>query len=306
MLEKATFWIKARPWTRGLIVAIFILIVADLLFVYLLPFLLGNVNNQPYKSGQYGYGLSDPLLAGVVHFLQWVAGVLERHEKLLIVAATITIAWFTGTLWRATDRLWQAGEKQIGVSQKAADAAKLAADANNAQARFFKSAERAYVKISHRDPGIRMEEDSDCCEIIFEVRNWGRTPGEVTDVVIGYKLLEFGKKLDVPYPFSNAERESFPNAFLVANEAFFISKHIKKSQFLNVDKQLWVFGYVDYIDAFGDRWRGGYARKFVDQKGNNLVYNTESRENFDHKRKKPDGQDWPQKQPPKKPTSSKS
>ncbi len=56
-----------------------------------------------------------------------------------------------------------------------------------------------------------------------------------------------------------------------------------------------LIGYVDYLDKFGGRHRGGYARKFapeLDGTDNNLIFVDQTGYNYDRSRKKGEGNDW--------------
>ncbi|WP_156404591.1 hypothetical protein [Curvibacter sp. PAE-UM] len=203
--------------------------------------------------------------------------VMAIASLLLAIVASVQLGMFLTQL-----RLMKAGAED---TKNAAFAAKAQSDA-------LMAAERAYVKISHAAPGITPLTAGFSNYIEFEIKNWGKTPAHVTDVHIGFKLLEYGEALPIPYPFGTQSRESFPNAFLVSDESIYIDKHVSLDPLSDTSKQLWVFGHVDYIDAFNRRWRGGYARKFVDSKDNNLAYNTEARDNFDRERVIGEGDDW--------------
>ena len=159
----------------------------------------------------------------------------------------------------------------------------------HAQAESFKRSERAYVKLSHVTPGLKPDGNSHA--VTMEVKNWGKTPATVTDVRIGFAIIPFGDPLPEPRPYPSEERESFPNALLVPSEYFLLTRHIRTNP-VDIDKQLWMFGHVDYKDAFNQRWRGGYARKYIDNIDNNLVRNTERRDDFDRRRQPGEGNDW--------------
>ena len=56
-------------------------------------------------------------------------------------------------------------------------------------------------------------------------------------------------------------------------------------------------GYVDYIDQFGQRHRGGYARVYdprldTEPSRNNLLFITQKGYNYDRLRKRGEGSDW--------------
>ena len=60
---------------------------------------------------------------------------------------------------------------------------------------------------------------------------------------------------------------------------------------------LCLLGYVDYMDAFEQRHRFGYARQFVpNTRENNLVFITKPGYNYDRERKHGEGNDWDDKQ----------
>jgi len=186
----------------------------------------------------------------------------------------------------------------IGASNRtaavAANAAEASANGSWLQAKSAMVAERAYVKLSHKEPGIeRVDEQS--YVVRLEVKNWGRTPAHVTDVMIGFKKLKYGTSLPIPYPYPDAKRESFPNGFLVPNESLYVHRHTSPHNVLDTSEQLWVFGHVDYVDIFDRRWRGGYARKYVGRSDNNLMYDTEGRHNYDRERTPDEGIDWDEK-----------
>jgi hypothetical protein len=92
--------------------------------------------------------------------------------------------------------------------------------------------------------------------------------------------------------------QGYPSAraFLVANDRIFTHATFPLPEFQQVllgQLTLYLFGYVDYVDAFGQRHRGGYARLFVaDQKENNLVFITNASYNYDVPRQPGEGRNW--------------
>jgi len=209
----------------------------------------------------------------------------ERHEKptldrgltyatWLLSVVTALLAVFTGLMWWATYKLGRDAKEQ---------------------GRSIIVSERAYVKISHVGHGIELitpDVGQPYRRIVFEIKNWGKTPSSVTDVRIGIERIEYGQLLGNPFPFRESERDSFPNAFLVPSESFRIVKYLPNGDYQSGEKAIWVFAHVDYVDAFGGKWRSGYARIYQDRSDENLVYNSESRDNFDRAREPGDGTDW--------------
>lgn len=219
----------------------------------------------------------------------WALGVSAIAAVIALIAAGIAGA----QMWMFKKQLGLMGTSNK-TAALAAKAAEESAKATLIQTQSAMDAERAYVKLSHLEPGIeRLDDQSSVVKI--EVKNWGRTPAHITDVIIGFKKLDFGTPLPIPYPYSDAQRESFPNGFLVPNELLYVDRHVTTRQVSDTSKQLWIFGHVDYIDIFDRRWRGGYARKYVSMNDNNLIYNTEGRDNFDRERTPDEGRDWNEK-----------
>jgi hypothetical protein len=142
------------------------------------------------------------------------------------------------------------------------------------------------------------------------IKNFGRTPANVTDVLIKALLLPSSQALP-EIPDYARERKDSPKAFLVSGDEFFYTDVVKISaaevpQLRNETITLWLYGYVDYIDQFGQRHRGGYARVYspaFDNRGtyktdeefkarSNLLFVSQDGYNYDRTRKKGEGNDW--------------
>lgn len=104
--------------------------------------------------------------------------------------------------------------------------------------------------------------------------------------------------------------EKISRAFLVADDHFTSHTDLPFSPMvmapvMSGERQLIIIGYVDYIDAFRQRHRGGYARSYspdVDladypspearAKRNNLVFVAQAGYNYDRLRVPGEGGDW--------------
>jgi hypothetical protein len=170
--------------------------------------------------------------------------------------------------------------------------------------------QRAYVTMSHKAPGIEVQGNSGLFYIDISIQNFGQTPAYVTDIVLKPVVIIHNRQLPANPDYSGI-RTVFPKAFLVANEAFYLT-HVLRVDPGEIDavkslmSDLYVIGYVDYIDKFGDRHRGGYARRYAplkDQKAgdtppeihakrNNLIFVTQHGYNYDYPRKRGEGEDW--------------
>jgi hypothetical protein len=73
---------------------------------------------KPEQSSEKGCGLADSLTGRTVATItEWIDA---RHD-FVTAAATVVVAFFTFTLWRATNRLWDAGERQLSLIKKNAE-----------------------------------------------------------------------------------------------------------------------------------------------------------------------------------------
>ena len=161
---------------------------------------------------------------------------------------TVVLAISTIMLWRAT--------KAIG---ERADAA-------------FRTAERAYVKMSHAPPGLRcIQALTDTAPtqylITITITNFGRTPARVTNV-LAKRIMLTTSQARPPKPDYTPDPwyPESPKAFLVTNDTFSFTRvwqfwdEIEPS---GATHELYAIGCVEYEDAFGTRYRAGYARKYV-------------------------------------------
>ncbi|MGH7258123.1 MAG: hypothetical protein ACREIM_07075 [Nitrospiraceae bacterium] len=121
-------------------------------------------------------------------------------------------------------------------------------------------------------------------------------------------------ELDAPIPApltDSASRNKPFQAFLVENEEVFHTHPEFFDAYTRVQirvesRRLYVFGYIDYIDQFGERHRAGYARAYIAGKDftgaysppdafdarNNLDLLTEPGYNYDRRRQPGEGHDW--------------
>ena len=65
------------------------------------------------------------------------------------------------------------------------------------QLKHNRKVERAYVKISHPSPGIERLDRGGNIFLQVSIKNYGRTPGRVTDVVIKPVVVARGDQLPV-------------------------------------------------------------------------------------------------------------
>jgi hypothetical protein len=189
--------------------------------------------------------------------------------------------------------LWKAGEQQIALAKQTSEATqKMLAQTG--------TVERAYVKLSHEPPGVIFERMDMTIHVKLRVKNFGRTPAHVTDVILTPVILPSGERLPAVPSYRGTEAYPATRAFLVANDKIFthIVFPLTEREYEGVwagQLSLHVIGFVDYIDAFGVRHRGGYARVYTPDLQNNLTFTKDnSAYNFDVVRAAGVGRDWSQ------------
>ena len=176
----------------------------------------------------------------------------------------------------------------------------------------FKIVERAYIKMSHRPPGIEPEGITGLFWVNLEIANFGKTPARVTDVVLTPVVVPHQKGLpEIPDYSVPAVRDNIPNAFLVTEDKFFSVQRCKipkleMTSIMELESDLFLIGFVDYVDQFGQRYRGGYARRYqprMDDRSryrtddafeqrSNLVFVAQNGYNYDRPRGRGEGNDW--------------
>ncbi len=176
-------------------------------------------------------------LAGFVTEFEW-----ETAGVVVTAIFTVVLAVSTIMLWSAT--------KAAGAR---ADSA-------------IRTIERAYVKMSHRRPGVVFPDDG-TCKLALEIKNFGRTPATVTRVLVrGLVLFHRHSLPAVPDYTEGAQYEV--NVFLVTKDAFYYTtatgafKEGDLAYVKNGQRKLYLYGYVEYTDAFGERHRAGYAKVY--------------------------------------------
>lgn len=193
---------------------------------------------------------------------------------------------------------WQIGLGIAGISllvgtliytRRAAAEAGRAAKAGIDAVAAMRRSERAYVTMSHKRPGLDLNAELGYAGFTIEIKNHGRTPATVKDVLL--QLDWFG--VANPAPDQPAYRTDSPRKevgfFLVAQAHFFHAESLPLPSDGNGD-ELWLYGYVDYSDEFGQEYRSGYARVYNDARAgrhdekNNLVFVDKSGWNYDRLR----------------------
>ena len=170
--------------------------------------------------------------------------------------------------------------------------------------------ERAYVKLSHSPPGLDIDPNGLCLVRVIAT-NSGRTPARVTDLRLKLESLPNNVRLPAIPNYQRQDQGLTAKGFLVANDEFSHGEMFRKNP-INVasvkagTERVWLYGYVDYIDVFGQRHRGGYMRVYASGRDdrakylsgrhymtrNNLVFEAQEGYNYDRLRQPGEGIDW--------------
>ena len=146
-----------------------------------------------------------------------------------------------------------------------------------------RSIERAYVDLSHAPPGLEVDPPRGNTQTIhcrIVLRNHGRTPADV--LAVSLRLFThtalpaqppYAASTPMRYTVMPGETVNWTNPFPLPTA---------EVQQVQVDaRTLWIVGYVDYRDRFGNAHRNGYARRYMPQPDNNLVFEIVSDYNYD-------------------------
>jgi hypothetical protein len=185
------------------------------------------------QSPEQSCGFADSLTAAAI---KDTAELIETRHAFVTATATIVVAFFTFTLWRATNRLWDAGERQLRYLSETAE--------RQLRAYVF------VVQIKVTDP------DSQHPQAEVVIRNTGQTPAHDTIVSSAANVYNFPPPTTVfdPTPVGPAS-----SRFVFGPDGLG-HKHIPLKTLLNEvvmrgmrDGQciLYVWGEVLYKDVFG-------------------------------------------------------
>ncbi len=150
--------------------------------------------------------------------------------------------------------------------------------------RSTKVVERAYVNISHYPEGLQLV-DPQRFSVKVKVKNHGRTPAKIIDVVLTLRVYRGPLPPKPCYGPAGPEPNRF---FLMPKDHFVVTKTfelISAADARGVDAgtvRVWLLGYVDYEDQFGRSHRGGYARLYNPARApNNLIFEGQQGYNYD-------------------------
>lgn len=219
--------------------------------------------------------------------------------SLRLTGALVSIAAIQGFLF-----VWQ-----LILIGKGTEGARIAAEAATTAAQADILAQRAYVRLSHsKAPGLTINPVASNASISVEVKNLGRTPATVLAIFLksGLGIYENGRFRPPLRPNYHGGVRLGIEVHLAADDFRFYDATIPIEPLLiqsimsahETNVKMCIYGYVDYLDCFGVRHIGGYARWYEPHRDDsefcNLVPISEPGFNYDRRAPK----NWDETHPP--------
>jgi len=167
--------------------------------------------------------------------------------------------WIDYTQWIVTLILLVFGIYNVILVERTLVATKIAAIAAKTSADAQILAERAYLDFAHTRAGFRKQDNGDYL-VVMNIKNCGNTPCAVDRgwVRVFADLAEQGHLFWPMMP-----DQEIPGGFLVAGKHYETGVTIKLTQEQLVQLhsgRLYLVAWVNYVDAFNQQHRVGYAR----------------------------------------------
>lgn len=200
-------------------------------------FLLGVLGSscEPQNTAQHEHAAQNAIDDKPTFFF-WVWQLADTHNKgIEAISAALLVVITAFLMWVA----WQ-------------------------QFRTARAELRAYVQMSHKPPGLRL--DADRASVVMQIKNHGSTPARVEYVLMKFEVLHPGEKLPIEPDYVGGTKMPSSAAFLVSGKKFYIPGILNirtndAADLRNGVSTAIVYGYVQYLDAFRRRHRAGYARQ---------------------------------------------
>lgn len=194
----------------------------------------------------------DPTGFGVVGYVECIGEFIDANDGGITALATIIIAAFTFTLWRATTE--QGELTRIAISD--------AKEASNRELRAYISVVIGTAVFQERPNGIKFAGHP-------TIRNNGRTPA--------YNVRHFGKAEIIPdaivdnFRFERPAGNSLSQACIGPSEnrilTCIVPNMVNDSDVESIkrgfDQALWIWGTVIYDDAFGKPRYINYSQRLI-------------------------------------------
>jgi hypothetical protein len=185
-------------------------------------------------------GLTQSLTyTGAEIVLEWI----NRRHDVINAAATFIIALFTIALWRATDRLWDAGERQLVHLTETT-----------------RSQLRAYIHVQDVIMSLMNSQWHPNIQVI--IKNFGQTPAyQVFNTYRCCPMVGLPEEADFSLDRTdiNELADLGPTQQTFSSWAFPLNDwNAIKPKLISGQRRFYVFGRIDYRDAFGRPWYTEY------------------------------------------------
>jgi hypothetical protein len=211
----------------------------------------------------------------------------DRANWALVVVGAITflvVGWQAWETRRAADAAATGAaeaKRSAEIADRSADAASDSARAAASTLATNREIERAYIAISHKDVDfIRAPPPDEAViglSVIVNVRNYGKTPGDILGGYVGW-ILEpenVGPNLARVTEGTHLTRVfllPYPEGMVDFSWGIQLrADTMRRLMDGEGDQLLWFVGEVDYKDRFGKFHRGGYGRRY-DRRAKMLVF----------------------------------
>lgn len=223
--------------------------------------------SEPSKHKKHGD--KSPVLALVADAEEAV----EQHEKTLIILATLAIAGFTGTLWRATKGLFAMAETQgkdmrrsLKIAERSAQAMERVAGVTRENAvlmgDMLQRQSRAYL---HINLGGVAQTPNTVFQGIAEIYNAGLTPARNVAWEIASQIFDHPAPDNFQFP--DPQRVIQTNMSISPRQPFTINSdplpRLPDAEaelvFRGLTRRLHVWGKVRYEDVYGEHHEAEFA-----------------------------------------------
>lgn len=200
-----------------------------------------------------------------------IGELFSYYSAIIIALATVAIAFFTYTLWRATSGLFMVAKEQsrdmknsIEIAQQAAIAAQQSAKAAEKSANALPAMERAYifVEVRRKNPKARLTINFNAfCEVV--IRNYGKTPARIR-YVERFANVFYGvtPEIDINRTGIMPQIERIiisGGEEIIDVDTAAISAEKWDDAVKNPDARLLCYGLIQYEDIFGENHNTGWC-----------------------------------------------
>ena len=193
-------------------------------------------------------------------YVRCLAHAFNAYAALLTFLASVFIAAFTATLWRATNHLWQSSENQRAAIDRSSHAAERAADAATEANKLTKvslvTVQRAFVW----SPGMHMDivlaaTGEAIIRMRIEWQNSGTTPARHLELSMGATDGTVTQPLPRDYVFRYTDDKAIPMLLAPKGTTFTHAASLTVADMLTIQSGTriqYFWGRATYNDIFDD------------------------------------------------------